>query len=95
MAEREPLFCDRCLCVLRAGRGELYEVRIEAVADPSPPDLAPDDVHDPVPRRTLAELSEEMKDLSAREAMDQVVRCLTICLCNRCYQTWIENPAGG
>ena len=31
----EPILCDRCLCELRAGRGQYYEVRIEAVADPT------------------------------------------------------------
>jgi hypothetical protein len=32
--------------------------------------------------------------MSEREAMDQVFRRLTVFLCNRCYQDWIENPAG-
>jgi hypothetical protein len=35
-----------------------------------------------------------MKDVSEREALDQVYRRLTIHLCTACYRQWIENPAG-
>jgi hypothetical protein len=89
----QPLFCDRCLTRLHPGRGDLYIVRIEAVADPSPPmftdeDLARDHRHE------IAEIAAQLEDLSAREAMDQVFRRLTIFLCGPCYRHWIENPTG-
>jgi hypothetical protein len=89
----QPLFCDRCLNRLHPGRGDLYIVRIEAVADPSPPEFTAEDLardH----RRELAEIAAQLEDLSAREAMDQVFRRLTIFLCGQCYRHWIENPTG-
>ena len=89
----QPLLCDRCLTRLHPGRGELYMVRIEAVADPWPPEFTDEDLardH----RRELAEIAAQLEDLSAREAMDQVFRRLTIFLCGPCYRHWIENPTG-
>ena len=89
----EPLFCDRCLTRLHPGRGDLFVVKIEAVADPSPPEFTAEDLardH----RQELARLVAHLETLSAQEAMDQVFRRLTIFLCNACYLEWIENPAG-
>ena len=34
-----PLICHRCGALLKTGEGSFYVVRIEAYADPSPPDL--------------------------------------------------------
>ena len=45
-------------------------------------------------RRQIELLLEQMKDLSEREALDQVRRRLVIHLCAACYRPWIENPAG-
>ena len=89
----EPLFCDRCLCELRRGCGEFYEVRIEAVADPTPPELNLPTAGAPL-RQAIADTVEQLNNLSAQEALDQVLRRLTITLCLSCYQRWIENPAG-
>jgi hypothetical protein len=89
----EPLFCDRCMTRLYPGRGEMVEVTIEAVADPYPPVFTEEDL-DRDHRQHLADLAAQLEDLSAREAMDQVFRRLTIYLCVACYQTWIENPTG-
>lgn len=90
-----PIFCDRCLKQLVAGRGEFFEVRIEAVADPTPPDLGDDLAKDPQQlRQQYTELLEQLQDVSPAEAQDQVYRRLILTLCNTCYKTWIENPAG-
>lgn len=89
-----PLFCDRCLRGLTPGVGDFYEVRIEAVADPTPPTLEPSELSSQQFRHELDSLVHDMEELSAREAMDQVHRLVTIHLCRRCYRKWIENPAG-
>jgi len=88
-----PLFCDRCSRELHPGRGDFYVVRIEALADPTPPEFTQEDLE----RDHCAEfarLCETLQNLSEREALEQVFRRLTIFLCNACYAQWIENPAG-
>jgi len=87
------LFCHRCGAVLTPGRGEFYIARIEAFADPAPPqaDGQPDDEVNPAAE--IDRLLEQMKNMSERELMDQVYRRLTIHLCGPCYRRWIENPA--
>jgi hypothetical protein len=92
-ADDTPLFCDRCSEELVPGKGNFYVVHIEAVADPSPPDLDERDLAEN-PRREIARLIEEMSDQSQQELMDQVYRRVTIYLCLPCYTTWIENPTG-
>jgi len=88
-----PLFCHRCGTELHPGIGNFYVVKIEAFADPSPPDLSPEDFF----KDTKAEINrliDELGNMSDREAMDQVYRKLTMYLCTSCYRDWIENPAG-
>jgi hypothetical protein len=88
-----PIFCDKCAAELHPGRCEFYVVRIEAVADPTPPVITDEDLH----RDTAAEidrLARALRDLSEREAMDQVYRKVTLYLCNACYRVWIEDPTG-
>lgn len=89
-----PVFCDRCLRELTPGVGDFYVIRIDAVADPSPPVLEPSDLGRGDLADEMRELIRDMENMSAREAMDQVARGLTIHLCRRCYVVWIENPAG-
>ena len=86
------IFCARCAAELTPGKGDFYVVRIEAVADPTPPCFSEEDLkHDP--RAEMERLIEQMYDLSAQEAMDQVYRRLVLCLCGPCYRQWIEDPA--
>lgn len=87
-----PLFCARCSVELHPGSGDFFQITIEAVADPSPP-VVPGDESPSVLRRRIDRLIEELRDVSEREAMDQVHRRLVIHLCNRCYRGWIETPA--
>lgn len=91
--DESPLFCDRCSRELRLGRGEFYVVRIEALADPTPPEFTDEDLardH----REEFARLCAALQEISEREALDQVYRRLTLFLCNACYRQWIEQPAG-
>ena len=95
MSEHElPFFCDRCAAELEPGRGQFYLIKIEALADPTPPNITEEDLS----RDTAAEIDrllEQMRDVSGQEALDQVYRRLRLYLCNACYREWIENPTGG
>ena len=90
-AAQQPL-CHRCGGLLTPGEGSFYIVRIEAFADPTPPDIDTDE-----PLSDFAaqweNLLEQMRHMSERELMDQVYRKLTLNLCSDCYRRWIENPA--
>ncbi|MGQ9573861.1 MAG: hypothetical protein ACUVUC_00955 [Thermoguttaceae bacterium] len=87
------LFCDRCQAEVHPGQGDFYVVRIEAFCDPTPPSFSKEDLlRDP--RAQIQRLLEELRDVSAQEAMDQVYRRLSLYLCTACYRQWIENPAG-
>lgn len=90
-----PLLCHRCGAILTPGsegEGSFYIVRIEAVADPSPPDLAASQSLESI-QREIDALIDELHEHSERELMDQVYRRLTITLCTPCYRIWIEDPA--
>lgn len=89
----EPIICHKCGAELEPGRAQFYVVRIEAFADPSPPDLAEGDPHRDS-RREIRRLIQAMGNLSEQEALDQVHRRMTLSLCNGCYREWIENPVG-
>jgi hypothetical protein len=85
------LFCARCARELTPGNGDFYVVRIEAMADPAPPNFSVADLL----RNTKAEIErllEQMRELSPREALDQVYRSLILHLCEPCYRQWIEDP---
>ena len=88
-----PIFCNRCRSELTPGSGDFYVVRIEAVADPAPPQFSEEDLQRD-PRAEMDELLAQLRDVSEQEAMDQVYRRLTIHLCGPCYRKWIENPTG-
>ena len=88
-----PLFCDRCVCELTPGQGNFYVIKIEAVADPTPPSFSQEDLEKDV-QGEMRELMDELHGLSQREAVAQVHRRLHIYLCTTCYQRWIENPTG-
>ena len=44
-SEQLPPLCARCAAKLTPGKGDFYLVRIEAFADPSPPDFSEDDLN--------------------------------------------------
>ncbi|HUT11629.1 MAG TPA: hypothetical protein VMY42_14105 [Thermoguttaceae bacterium] len=88
-----PLCCERCGVELTPGRGGFYLVRIEALADPTPPSFSLKDLTGNT-QAEIRELLRQMEDLSAQEAMDQVYRRLVLYLCGPCYREWIEKPTG-
>ena len=88
-----PLCCDRCAAALTPGEGSFYVVRIEAFADPTPPSFSVDDLMRDA-KAEIQRLVDELGDLSAQEAMDQVYRRLVVYLCGPCYRQWIEKPVG-
>jgi hypothetical protein len=91
--DSSPLLCARCGAELTPGEGDFYVVRIEALADPSPPSFSDDALtHDH--RAEIERLIEQMRGLSDRELLDQVYRRLILYLCGPCYRQWIEEPFG-
>jgi hypothetical protein len=91
--DHAPLFCDRCSAELIPGKGNFYVVKIEAMADPSPPIIDEEELSRDL-RKDIQQLVEELSDLSQQELLDQVYRRVTIFLCLGCYARWIENPTG-
>src|SRR5215203_4303610 len=98
-AARQParydrsMLCARCLTELEPGTGSFYEVRIESVCDPTPPELDDALSSDEI-RRQIADTLDQLREVSAQEALDEVRRALTIHLCRACFREWIEDPAG-
>ena len=93
MSDDAPLLCSRCLKTLHAGRAEFYQVTIQALADPSPPEIPSGQAaHDY--RADWRAIVAALADTSPQEALDQVYRRVIIHLCNACYVHWIENPTG-
>ena len=86
-----PLFCDRCGAELKPGQGSFYLVKIEALADPTPPSFSRQDLNRDA-RAEIERLVRRLSDFSEQELMDQVYRRLTLYLCGPCYRQWIENP---
>ncbi len=87
------LICHRCGAQLTAGEGSFYVVNIEAFADPTPPRVDPDESVEAI-AADIDDLVRRMKDFSEQELMDQVYRRLTLTLCARCHQAWMDNPTG-
>ena len=91
LADGDPLSCAKCGAELTPGRGDFYLVRIEAMADPSPPCFFEEDLKRD-PGTEIGRLIHQMADLSEQELLDQVYRRLVLYLCGRCYRQWIEDP---
>jgi len=89
--DSSPLLCARCGVELTPGVGNLYVVRIEAMADPTPPHFSEDDLQRD-PGQQIAALIEQMRNLSEQELVDQVYRRLFLHMCGPCYRQWIEDP---
>ena len=88
-----PLLCHRCGAELTPGEGNFYVVNIEAVADPTPPNISPGDLYADMDAE-IRKILEQVRNMPESELRDQVYRRLTIHLCGSCYADWIEDPAG-
>jgi len=86
-----PLLCARCGIELKPGKGNFYVVRIEALADPTPPKFSEEDMNLD-PRAEFERLLKQMYELSEQELLNQVYRRLVVYLCGPCYRQWIEEP---
>jgi hypothetical protein len=78
---------------LQPGRGNFYLVRLEAFADPTPPQFGAAEL-DLDPGEEIGRLLKLMEHMSEQELMDQVHRRMTLHLCGACYRDWIEDPVG-
>ena len=87
------LLCARCLKTLKSGSGNFFQIEIHAVADPAPPEITESPSLEVIRQEIQSQLS-QLENLSPQEAMDQIQRRVTMHLCNPCFQTWIEHPAG-
>ncbi len=87
------LLCRHCSRPLQPGRGAFYVVRVEAVADPSPPVFTPEDLAQDCALQINA-LLDRIRTLSEQDLEDQVHRQLAFLLCVRCYNRWIKDPTG-
>ncbi len=85
--------CDRCGREIHPGRGDFYLVRIDAVADPSPPRITAEDLAQDV-RAEIERLIARMREMTEQELQDQVARRVIVRLCVPCYRDWIEDPVG-
>ena len=91
----ETLLCHRCGRTLVPGRGDWFVVRIEAMADPTPPTITQADLERDVCgeiEELIEQLWQETPGTSERELMDGVYRRLVVHLCGPCYRRWIEKP---
>ena len=88
-----PLSFARCETELKPGEGDFYVVKIEAVADPTPPIFSEEDLQKDI-QQEIERLFAEMQHLSEQELLDQVYRRLFLHLCGPCYRRWIEDPTG-
>jgi hypothetical protein len=98
MDEREddnnsPIFCAKCSTELKPGTGDFFIVRIETMADPSPPRLSEEDINRDH-RSEIQRLIKQMNGMSEREISEQVHRRMVLHLCGQCYRRWIEDPVG-
>jgi hypothetical protein len=82
--------CDRCLRQVEEGKGAFFQVTVDAVADPTPPNF--DGLEDEDPGEAYRRLLEKLRRISEREAMDQIHRRRIFTLCNPCLDTWLESP---
>jgi hypothetical protein len=86
-----PLRCARCAVELRPGKGNFFRIAVEAVADPTPPEITAEELAQDV-RPQIEALLARMNEWTEEELMEQVYRRLTFSLCDTCYRQWIQHP---
>ena len=90
-SDQPALSCQRCSTALRLGRGECYLVKIQAVADPTPPVITREELATDVGSE-IQSLLAQLAGLSEQELMNQVYRREIFYLCTPCYRDWINDP---
>jgi hypothetical protein len=84
--------CD--LCGRRIPPHAHYIVRIDVFADPAMPPLTQEEIDTMDFDKTLSQLLEQMKDMSADDLQDQVHRRFEFRLCRACQIRFLVNPLG-
>ncbi len=92
MAAHTRVICDRCGRAVP--RHAHYRVRIDVVADPSPPELTQEDLNETDFDWSVAQLLEEMKHATADELEDSVARSFEFRICRSCQLRLIRDPLG-
>ena len=87
-------FCARCLKELISGRGEFYEIDIDARVDSSPPILDAPPMNPEQMDREWGKVIKQLESISQVDAENQVHCRRRILLCSPCFQVWIDDPAG-
>ncbi len=83
--------CDSCRRAIDPGSG--YCVKIEAFADSQAPPLTTEGPGAPG-KNAIADLLEQMREMSADELQDGVYRAFEFHLCPACHRDFLINPLG-
>ncbi|HEY8665563.1 MAG TPA: hypothetical protein VIL86_02810 [Tepidisphaeraceae bacterium] len=88
----DRLLCD--LCNTPMPPHAHYIVRMDIFADPSMPPLSTEELAEMDFDKTMKDLIDEMKHLSADDLQDQVHRRFEFRLCRKCQRQFLANPLG-
>lgn len=84
--------CALCDRPIPCGSG--YVVKIDVYADPHLPPMTTEQIEAADLNVTLADLNEQIQNMSADDLQDGVHRSFTYQLCPRCHRTYLANPLG-
>jgi hypothetical protein len=88
----DRLTCDRCGNGLLLDAPVRYEVRIEVKSGYDPMELTDEDLANAA--KELRAAVDQVKNLSAEEAMDEVYKEFHFDLCRTCQKEFIKAPLG-
>ena len=83
--------CDSCRRLIEPGSG--YCVKIEAFADREMPPISTDG-SDAAGEKNIAELLDEMRQMTGDELQDGVYRAFEFRICPDCHRDFLANPLG-
>ena len=88
----EPVTCE--LCGRSVDVHASYVVRIEVFADPTMPPMSTEEIESTDFDRTLDDLLEQMKSMTADDLQNSVHRRFEHRLCPACHRRFLANPLG-
>jgi hypothetical protein len=83
-----------CLCRAPVALGAGYVVRIDVFADPQIPAMTAEQIESADFGASLAEVMEQMKQMTPDEVQDGVHRRFEYRLCPACQRKYLANPLG-
>ena len=92
MPAHSRILCDRCGRAVPSHAH--YRVRIDVVADPSPPQITQEDLDETDFDWTIGQLMEEMKTIPTDELEDAVAKHFEFRICRPCQLRFLRNPLG-